>query len=187
MPRTQAWPSFYPRISCLREESGPHKERPCRSREKVLPQFFLKESYGCLLRSLCPLPTGERGILKHAEVGCFFFFFSFLIGVYLLSNTVLISPVHQSEPAIMYTYTPSFFGFPFHVGHQRAPNTVPCVTQWVLIRTTVPTSLRLMSLRICPEGTAEALVKSASQSNSSSAHFSFLYSSTHAAPEIPFQ
>lgn len=39
----------------------------------------------------------ERGIVKHAEVGCVFFF-PFLIGVYLLYNTVLFSPVQQSEP-----------------------------------------------------------------------------------------
>ena len=61
----------------------------------------------------------ERGIVKHAEVGCVFFF-PFLIGVYLLYNTVLFSPVQQSESAIMYTYTPLFFWISFPC---RSPET----------------------------------------------------------------
>lgn len=46
----------------------------------------------------------------------------FLIGVYLLYSTVLVSAVQQHEISYVYTYTPSLLSLPptTHLGHQRA-------------------------------------------------------------------
>lgn len=101
------------------------QRKTCCGREKVLPQSFSKESYGYLLRSLCPL---GKGILKHAEVG---FFSSFLFLLESICFTILCSFLLYSKvDQLLCTHIPPlFFGFPFHVGHQRPPSTVPCVTE----------------------------------------------------------
>ena len=38
-----------------------------------------------------------------------------------------------NQVSYMYTYIPSFFGFPSHLGHHRALSSVPCAIQQVLI------------------------------------------------------
>ena len=83
------------------------QRKTCCGRENVLPQSFRKKAM-----AVYPGHSAhwERGIVKHAKV---VFFFPFFIGVYLLNNTVLFSPVQQSESAIMYTYTPFFFFLDF--------------------------------------------------------------------------
>ena len=45
-------------------------------------------------------------------------------------NVLLVSTVQQSDSAIHIHVThPLFFGFPCHVGPQRALSRVPCVVQ----------------------------------------------------------
>ena len=70
----------------------------------------------------------ERGIVTHAEVGFLFFFFLFLlesIRFTILCYFLLYSKVNQ----LLCTHIPLFFfGFPFHVGHQRPPSSSLCYT-----------------------------------------------------------
>ena len=61
-----------------------------------------------------------------------FFFFNFYWCRVALQCCV--STIQQSESVIcIHIFLPPLFGFPFHLGHHRALNRVPCAIQQVLI------------------------------------------------------